>query len=91
MAEFNIDDYLSAEEKAQIVEQRRKQWAADLFGHQLNAEATIAAGEEVPAQTTVAIESLKAALQSSDEKSATLKAEVEAKRAEGPPGLEKPK
>lgn len=78
---FSIDDYLEPEEKAQIVAARRKQWASDLFSHMLNAEATVAAGEAVPAETSTAIDALKSALQSTDAKKAEVDAEVAAKVA----------
>lgn len=78
---FSIDDYLTVEEKAQIIEQRRRQWAADLYGHTLNAEAIVASGEPIPAETATAIEALQSALQSTDAKKAEVDAEVAAKAA----------
>ena len=76
---FDINDYLSVEEKAEIINQRRKAWAADLYGHMLVADAVTAAGDTVPEATTVAIASLTKALESSDAAKVAVDAGVAAK------------
>lgn len=46
MAEFDPSSILSDDEKAAIVNQRAKQWAAEAFSHQLNREALLAADDK---------------------------------------------
>lgn len=43
MPKFDPSSILSDDEKAAIVNQRAKQWAAEAFSHQLNREALLAA------------------------------------------------
>ena len=43
---FDPASVLSDEEKAAIVNQRAKQWAAEAFSHQLNREALLAADDK---------------------------------------------
>lgn len=43
MTNFDPASLLSDDEKATIVNQRAKQWAAEAFSHQLNREALLAA------------------------------------------------
>lgn len=46
MAKFDPSSILSDDEKAAIVNQRAKQWAAEAFSHQLNREALLAADDK---------------------------------------------
>ena len=43
---FDPASILSDDEKAAIVNQRAKQWAAEAFSHQLNREALLAADDK---------------------------------------------
>ena len=49
--QFDPSSILSDDEKAAIVNQRAKQWAAEAFSHQLNREALLAADDK--ADTTI--------------------------------------
>ena len=44
--QFDPASILSDDEKAAIVNQRAKQWAAEAFSHQLNREALLAADDK---------------------------------------------
>lgn len=44
--QFDPSSILSDDEKAAIVNQRAKQWAAEAFSHQLNREALLAADDK---------------------------------------------
>ena len=46
MPKFDPSSILSDDEKAAIVNQRAKQWAAEAFSHQLNREALLAADDK---------------------------------------------
>lgn len=58
-----IDSILSPEDKAAIVADRQRAWAADLYGHTLNRDAQVAAGGKADPDTLAAIDTLTAALQ----------------------------
>ena len=46
MPKFDPSSILSDDEKAAIVNQRAKQWAAEAFSHQLDREALLAADDK---------------------------------------------
>lgn len=80
------DEILSLDERARIVEQRRKQWAADLFTHRLTAEATAAGADP---QTAAAITTLESAIASLAPAKQRLDDAIAAKAAPAPPPVAK--
>lgn len=62
---FNPEEYLTEDQKASIVQDRIRNWAADAYGHKLNKEATLAINPDADtSEADAAIETIGAAIAS---------------------------
>ena len=77
MAQFDPSSILSDDEKAAIVNQRAKQWAAEAFSHQLNREALL---EADPQADTSDIDAALATLSVAVERVVTKSEQLSAER-----------
>ncbi len=73
MPKFDPSSILSDDEKAAIVNQRAKQWAAEAFSHQLNREALLEADPNADtSDIDLALETLTKAVKNAANKSERL-------------------
>lgn len=77
MPKFDPSSILSDDEKAAIVNQRAKQWAAEAFSHQLNREALL---EADPQADTSDIDAALATLSVAVERVVTKSEQLSAER-----------
>lgn len=76
---LDIAQILTAEERQQVIDQRVKSWAVDLFGHQLNRTAALALDPKADtSDSDTAIAILTGAIESALPQQEAITAEIQA-------------